>query len=158
MKIGLALSPCAARKPAAPSAPAAYWRVLVNSLVPPAEATLELAEVQFFDVQGGTDITTGGTGTASAETVGFEATKAFDKVVANSWRAAFGAPQWIRYQFAAPVAPRYLTITGSAVDENRDPSSLTIQRSTDGTNWSDVATFSGLTWPAPNYVHGFTIP
>jgi hypothetical protein len=72
-----------------------------------------------------------------------DAFKAFDKDTSSNWWAAGVAPQWIQYKFVSYVFVHTVTILGySSAGNGYNPTSVTIQASNDGSNFTDVATFN----------------
>ena len=65
---------------------------------------VQLTEVAFLDA-GGTDLSTGGTASASSEYgASYTAAKAFDKSISTDWCTVAGNfPAWLQYQHGAPV-------------------------------------------------------
>lgn len=76
---------------------------------------VELTEVAFLDA-GGTDLSTGGTASASSEyRASFTAANAFDKSVGTNWcNVAGNFPAWLQYQHGAPVDVAQVRIVCSA--------------------------------------------
>jgi len=73
----------------------------------------------------------------------YDAFHAFDKNGGFYWYAGGVAPQWIQYKFASPVFVHTVMVEGySSAGTGRNPTSITIQASNDGSNFTDVATFN----------------
>lgn len=76
---------------------------------------VQLTEVAFLDA-GGTDLSTGGTASASSEYgANYTAAKAFDKSISTDWCTVAGNfPAWLQYQHGAPVDVAQVRIVCSA--------------------------------------------
>ena len=86
-------------------------------------------------------------GRASASSIwgsSYDAWRAFDKTGSPWWSASGSAPpQWVQYQFSVPVFVHTVSITGvDASGYYANPTSITIQASSDGVNFIDVATYN----------------
>lgn len=92
----------------------------------------------------GSDLTGSGTATASSETAGFEAPKAFDDSAGSWWASSAGPPNptWLKYDFGAgqPERVNAYTITPNAAQPNRAPRTWELQGSHDDTNWKTLDT------------------
>ncbi len=74
---------------------------------------------------------------------GYEYFRAFDKNTSTEWWAASRVPQWVGYTFTVPVLVHQVRVVGySSSGVGNNPTSITIQRSTNGTTWEDVATYN----------------
>lgn len=115
---------------------AQHWRLVIPST---ASGYAELTEVAFLNAAG-TDLSVGGTASASSEFSGtYSAAKAFDKSDATSWSSTFNSfPAYIQYDHGAPVdveGIRILFTNLSGVSVNMG--SLRVRYSSDATTWSD---------------------
>ena len=73
----------------------------------------------------------------------YDAFYAFDKDYGTYWYAGGVAPQWIQYKFASPVFVHTVMVEGFfSAGIGYNPTSITIQVSNDGSNFTDVATFN----------------
>lgn len=116
---------------------ARHWRLIVNNSVGGAYA--ELTEVAFLSAAG-TDLSTGGTASASSEFSGtYSAAKAFDKNGSTNWSSAASSfPAYIQYDHGAPVAVEGVRLTlTSAGSSPAALGGLQVQYSSDATTWSD---------------------
>ena len=116
---------------------AQHWRLIANSSN--GGSFTELTEVAFLDATG-SDLSTGGTASASSEFSGtYSAAKAFDKSNATNWSSTSSSfPNHIQYDHLAPVSVEGVRIT--LTNSGNAPVSLgglRVRYSTDGTTWSD---------------------
>jgi hypothetical protein len=73
---------------------------------------------------------------------GYEYFRAFDKSTSTHWYSAYGLPQWIGYVFSVPVFVHRVRITAYTPGTSENPKSITIQCSSDGSTWQNVATYN----------------
>lgn len=86
------------------------------------------------------DLTTGGTPSASSESLTAPPSNAFDNNIFTQWRALNpGFPEWVQYEQAAPYLCRHFSITGSSVDITANPLSWVFQ-GWDGASTTDLMT------------------
>lgn len=107
-------------------------------------------EIEMRATPGGSDQCTGGAATASSTDSVYVPGRAFDNNTGSvyAWISAAGlANQWIAYEFPEPVSvaelwymPYYF---GSVL---YGPSEFSIEYSDNGSDWTRLKTFSGLTW------------
>ncbi len=79
-------------------------------------------------------------GAATASTIDFSihaAWKAMDGFPATFWLSAGAAPQWLQYEFAAPVCVHTLSFTG--MSGYGYPTAFTVTFSDDGVTWSTAS-------------------
>jgi len=85
-------------------------------------------------------------GVASASSISsssYDAFYAFDKDYGAYWIAGGASPQWIQYKFVSPVFVHTVMVVGFySAGNGYNPTSITIQVSNDGSNFTDVATFN----------------
>lgn len=118
-----------------------------------------IAEWTLFNTQGGTDLTQGGTPTASSS-IGsnYDAPKAFDKSTATLWVTQNALPSTLTYQFAAPTQrATWMTISGSQSDFLENPVNFVVEKSINGSIWVNAGTFSGVTWSSAGETKGFAL-
>lgn len=88
----------------------------------------------------------GVTGSASSETAGSEAWKAFNGEVSSGWKSAAVGTQWIRLQSNySKVVNRY-SIRIDAGTTTGAPTAWDFQGSNNGTVWDTLDSRSGITW------------
>ena len=133
-----------------------YWRLFINNsttiLAP------EIVELEMRSVPGGANICTGGTGSASSAITNYEAWRAFDGSLASGWGASVKDNQWLKYSFATPVIVREFRFrVSSGLPNGGFPNLVTLQKSADDTNWTDVQQFSTGTTLDTWYTHTITV-
>lgn len=127
-----------------------YWRLYVTATE--TGAYCAICELEMFDAAG-TSLCTGGTASASSVGFGFPADQAFDGNFAqasNFWHSnnptpSSGSPDWLRYQFASPVAVATVKITPRG-GTGYAPKAFKVQYSDDGSTWTDAASYSFASW------------
>lgn len=120
----------------------AYWRLFVTNTN--GGTVVNVGELNFKDASGSTIPATGGTASASSND-GNAPASAFDGSLSSIWRATSGANEWLRYQFAAPVAVAQIVLytpTSGTDFINRAPKDCKLQYSDDGSTWSDAFSFT----------------
>lgn len=120
-----------------------YWRVLVTSTN---SGTLTgIGECEMRATNGGADQCNGGTASASSQwSASYVPANAFNNNYAgNPWHSANGGglPQWLQYQFPAPVDVAELVLQARADGENNAaPKTFSLQWSDDGVAWTTLFT------------------
>lgn len=120
-----------------------YWRILITETRTGDSFLATIAEVEMRATAGGADLCSGGTASASSQEATYPASKAFDNLtgVEDIWVSGSGqpSPQWLQYQFAAPVEINEVLIRAASTTSRaeRAPRSFKIQWSDDGTTWTD---------------------
>jgi hypothetical protein len=133
---------------------ATYWRVAISASNGGTYSALE--QVNFFNVVDDiiTQVAATG-GTASASSIYssiYNADKAFDNNYNTAWLTVNGGvPSWIQYQFASAVDVNALSLkaTSSAIIANptqQAPKDFKLQSSNDGSNFTDVLTYTDISW------------
>ncbi len=133
------------------TAPHRYWRI--KNLTIPAADYLEISELQFFE--GGTNVTSGATKTASDAVFGGNFTNLFDGSLSTApyWTdaTAESATFWIKADFGAGSARRIDGIKQGGLDNSsRYISAFTLEYSDDDTTWVSAGTQAGLSYPGNN--------
>lgn len=132
-------------------APGAYanWRVVVAASQ--GSTLVSCAECELRETAAGPDLTTTATQYPIASDsldAGHHQLYAFDNDPLTFWQSASNPPgRWVGYSLRRVVALREL-VWKARTDPAGSPTSFTVQGSNDGTTWTDVALFSGLTWTA----------
>lgn len=139
-----------------------YWRVLytATSLNPAwnSEAYSAAGEVVFRATAGGANLASGGTALSSSNMTWwgrtFYPSLAFDGVAGqdNGWSSTSYIGAWVGYQFSTPVAVKQLVFTAFYYTGNYGtvhdsfPPALAVEFSDNGTTWTRVREFTGLSW------------
>ena len=86
---------------------------------------------------------------ASGETSGFEAYKAFnrDYSTPDGWANSWSGPEWLQIQLDAAETANVYMLASDLVDAH--PIDWTLQGSNDGTNWFDLDEQHGVYWDSP---------
>lgn len=124
------------------SAPHLYWRVLAADNW--GGSGIVIREVEFLDSGGSVIPATGGTAIASDDSVGFEASKAFDGTSTAWYADAASTDQWIGYHYPSAKSVGKVRITNDGGYDNalgRSPKNCSLQYSDDGSSWSTAFTF-----------------
>lgn len=129
-----------------------YWRLF--SLTNNGATYIAIAEVELRGVIGGADLTTTTTpATASTTNTTNAASNTVDNNIASTaaWLSAAGTTtdQWVRWDMATPTALAQIAIYPRSNALTSAPKDFVIQGSSDGTTFTDVKSFSGVTgWSA----------
>jgi hypothetical protein len=124
-----------------------YWRINVTANQGGTNGTA-IDALEFRATVGGADqaFGSGGTPTASTTFSTFVAANAFDNTGGTVWSASSAAvPQWLRYQFPAPVDVLEIAITVNSSGDGQ-PKNFDVQYSDDGTNWTTEWSEQGVVW------------
>jgi hypothetical protein len=105
-----------------------------------------------------TNLTFGGTATASSTSTSYSSAGAFDKVKGSStlttmWRfdAASGFPQWIQYDFGSGKAKKIQNYRIFSRYSTSRPSAWTFEGSNDGTTWTILDRRSERQWSTTEF-------
>ena len=125
-----------------------HWRLLITSIESPGYGAVLLTNIEFRAVAGGADQTVGGIATAS--TASSEAADAFDGDAFNTgWfsdaEPTVVSPQWIAYEFIAPVTIAEVSIA-IALDPLFGPKNIALEYSDDDLFWVEAAAFQANPW------------
>jgi len=102
----------------------------------------------FIYATGGNDACTGGTATADTQDGSYVTANAFDNNNGTEWRSTDTAtPHWIQYQFSSELSIKWFKIRGSS-NPNYSPKNFTFSGSSNGSDWTLIATYTGTTWTA----------
>lgn len=106
----------------------------------------------------GSELTSGGTASASHENGPSEgAAQAFDDSSSTKW-LAFNTTPWLQYQFgssATHVVGKY-TLTSGNDDDTRDPYTWTLQGSNNGSTWDNLDTQTAQTFASRGLTKEYT--
>jgi len=139
-----------------------YWRVHITATGTLDEYFTSAAEVVFSGATGPVS-TAGGTAFASStEGVGIrEPYMAFDADVLTLWSTGGGAPgpAFIGYQFPSAVDVTGVSLTSgdSTNRAARMPSAFDLQYSDDGSTWTTLQSFTGITGWTPSGSNAFSV-
>lgn len=138
-----------------------YWRIYVTANNGNTSAQkCGIEEVEMRASIGGADQCTGGTPSASSQSAGFEASKAFDDSTATQWicnSSEASPPWWLRYQFASAVDVAEVSIIPPTT-LTRAPKDFDIQYSDDGSSWTTWLAVTGITDWALHTAKTFSLP
>lgn len=121
-----------------------YWRINFTGSV--GGASLTLFDVEFRTTFGGSDVTdgAGGTASASASSAGTGPANLFDSSPTNRW-ARSSTSAWIQYDFGAANTKDIIEFTmACGADVTQAPKDFTLQYSDDGTAFTTVGTFANI--------------
>lgn len=139
---------------------ATHWRVFVDDFNPES-VFWGINELEMASEEGGTNLCTGGTPSASNFHSSWQPSRAFNgsKATSDGWltsssngNQAFRVNQWLAYQFQNPVDIQEIRITscdtGLTGTRGAYPVNFHLERSDDGSNWIRVASYSetGSDW------------
>ena len=120
-----------------------YWRVRVTATATGDSYFTNILELEMRSAFGGADLCVGGVAAASSFEGTYSPAKAFDNLLSAEymWLSinASPGPQWLRYQFVAPVDIKQIVLTGGAGGSNRwqrSPRAFEVQWSDDGLVWT----------------------
>lgn len=120
-----------------------YWRLTITLSTAGSSNLISLYEVEMRNSDGGSDLCSGGTASASHNNSTVH--RLFDNDPGTYW--SNGAPSatcWFQYDFSAgDVEINQLWIRPS--DGGKSPVNFTLSSSDDGTGWSEEAAWSGIT-------------
>lgn len=137
----------------------AYWRVN-TSAIGNGSTNVNIAELKFYDSLGSQIATTGGTATASSSSSGppnAQAPNAFDGNNSTVWGSFTAPPQWVAYQFGSAVDVASFSITcGTGSQINNTPINFELQYSDNGSSWTTLYSYLGVSWTSANQVQTFT--
>lgn len=131
-----------------------HWRLLISSTTTGTAAGF--AELELRAYIGSSDLT--GTGTVSASSqydgVTYPATNAVDNNTATAWNSAISGADvgawWWAYDFGAgntyEIGELAITATGTSGGGTVAPSAFAFQYSDNGSSWTTLQSYSGLTW------------
>lgn len=140
---------------ASTSAPAyRYWRIYVQ--INDGDATyMSLAEIELRGSIGGADLTTSSTPTTQSSLFsGYPASNTVDNNTSQSsiWLNNYTDPpvnHWCRYDLGSPQTVAQVAMYPQSDALPRAPKDFIIQGSSDGTSFTDVKAFTGITnWDA----------
>ncbi len=130
-------------------APHTYWRI--RYLSTEINSYCSAGEIEMAATVGGADQCVGGAAIASTSGPGGDKSLAFNNSTSSAWYT-FNPPDYIGYQFPAPVTVaslRFTAETGTAVSPTASPKDFNIEYSDNGTDWAIAASFIGQTgWTA----------
>lgn len=120
-------------------APKSRWRILITATGESPHIPV-VGEVEMRASPGGANLAVGGTASASSVYPGGSASWAFNgNGGVTAWAAAnTSLPQWLAYQFSAPVSINQLAITAQNDARwayQQSPRTFTVQSSVDGSTW-----------------------
>ena len=117
-----------------------YWRINVTEAVH--ASWLDIREIEMHTSIGGADVTGSGTASASSESAGFEASKAFDNNSSTTWftSSAGTLPQWIKYDFGSGNDKDIVELQLTSWSYQEQWVSFQFQYSDDDTNWTTLFT------------------
>lgn len=124
------------------------WRLLITDLG--GTGITKIAEVQFREVVGVSQVFSGGTASASSSSLGGSGAAApTDGNIATWWgnsvAVSAGSPQWWQYAFGSAKSIVEYTITMFAGTGSVPPVALSLQ-SYDGSTWVTEDSRNGLAW------------
>jgi len=115
---------------------------------------------KFLETYAATELTTGGTASASVDNPPSEgAAKGFDDDTSSKWGGYGGsAPWWLKYDFGSGVTHivRKYTMTSANDDNTRDPYNFKLQGSNNDSDWTDVDTQTAQTWSGRGVTNTYT--
>lgn len=127
-----------------------FWRIEVTANNGNASYAT-IAELEMRAFAGGGDQAIGGTATASSiANSDNQAAYAFDNNLESKWtpsaRPTALAPQWVQYEFAAPVTVKQIAMTGCIAGQtDMAPRDFTVLYSSDGSAWTPAGSFTAQT-------------
>lgn len=129
-----------------------YWRILTNTCV---VSNCGVAEYELHNSAGGADLTGSGTASASSFYDGSHvASNAVDNNNITMWASASSAPQWWQYDFGSGNSYGIVEvrITARVTYYTQAGSSISLQYSDNGTDFTTQKTITGLTWTYDNEI------
>lgn len=127
---------------------ATYWRINITDSNTGDSFSTNVAELQFRETAGVSEVPSGGTAFASSENgASNPAEDAFDGDTTSVWAPPQNTPlpQSVGYQFAATKAVVQVSINSGNTSSRaaRTPTAFEIQFSNDGVNWNTARTVNG---------------
>lgn len=131
--------------PAYVSGPARYWRVDLTANL--AGTTPCIAELAMSTAAGGANLIGSGVITASSDQGGgYAPASMVDGNPATTWAASGALPQWVAYDFGAPVLVSEVRVTSYASLTAYAPTALILSASNDGLTWVEVGNSAVGAW------------
>lgn len=126
-----------------------YWRIFIQTN-DGNTGSIGIAEIELRATVGGADLTTASTPvTASTANGSFPAINVRDNDTGTFWISTAVTDQWVRLDLATAQQVAQVAIYPRAASLNSAPKDFIIQGSNDGTNFTDVKSFTGQTgWSA----------
>lgn len=124
-----------------------YWRIFVQNNNGSA-SSIRMAEIELRATVGGADITTTTTPVlASSDDGASLVTNVRDNNTSTVWASGIGSVtnQWVRLDLASAQTVAQVAIFPHSSALTAAPKDFIIQGSSDGTNFTDVKTFTGVT-------------
>lgn len=123
-----------------------YWRL--NFPSGSAQTTTVVTEAEMRALSGGADQCSGGTAASSGAKGSNTADKAFNDALSYSdfWESAGDGACWLQYQFSAPVKVGQIVISVYAIATGYGPSSVELQHSDNGSDFTTLETFTPAAW------------
>jgi len=152
--------------PALPVPSWTYWRIYITANVGGDSENISIHELELAASAGSADLTSPGLTTDESS---YMTGRTFDFAIDNNtsssiaaWLTDQNAPQWGWVQLAAKTAISELRLLCHAVTSGPEqaPKDFIVQGSDNGTDWTDVQSFSGVTgwvvgtWRAFNLITG----
>jgi len=135
-----------------------YWRVYTTST---SGGYLSISQIEMRGVSSGSNLMTGGTGSASSTQGGYPTSNALDGDINTFWLAAGSTPpHWYGYQFTSSVDIVEVVIRtrNDGFYGNETANNLSFQRSDDGVTWTEEWSETGITGWAQGQTKTFTRP
>ncbi len=126
-----------------------YWRIFIQTNNGDSQY-ITLSEVQLRGTLGGADLTTSST-PVLASSASSAAANLLDGNLTNVWATSPNSVtnQWVRFDMGTPTTLAQVAMYPQSTFLNRAPKDFIIQGSDDGTNFTDVKTFTNVTgWSA----------
>jgi hypothetical protein len=134
-----------------------YWRIYIIAAT--GATHLDISEIQMRTAIAGADQCTGGTAIYSAETVGFEASKAFDDSTATTWyinTASNPFPQYVGYDFGAGNDKDIVEVALTCWQAAEMARDFLIQYSDDASDWVTLYSLRDETGWSPGETRAFS--
>lgn len=125
-----------------------YWRISISANNGSATYT-GLSEVELRTTVGGADITSPSTAVTSSTlyTSSYPSSNTVDNSTGTAWLATVGAT-WIMYDLVTPTVIAEIGMYPYTSALTSAPKDFVVQGSNDGTTFTDVVAFSGITFTA----------
>ena len=123
-----------------------YWRIFITSNNGSA-AYVQVQEIELRATNGGADITNPSTPVAVSSSSS-PAASLVDNELSTCWNSAEYATtnQWIRIDLSSPYSISQIAIaSGGGLGNSSSPKNFSVQGSSDGSNFTTLATFSDVT-------------
>lgn len=127
-----------------------YWRIYISENNGYSGATI-IVEVELRGSVGGADLTSPSTPVAESSSAGseFDGAKTVDNSLSSLWQGNESSGAWVRFDLGSPQVVGQVAIYPYSSLATTAPKNFTLQGSNDGTTFSDVKSFTGVTgWTA----------